>query len=69
MIGSVYEFRCIKTQQFPLSISGSEWADDTARTVALAQTIVTGQPHAKTIRAFGLQHHGLGMATGLPAGS
>ncbi len=60
IIGSVYEFHPIKTQQFPLFSGRSEWTDDTVLTMAVAQTILTGQPYAETIRAFGLQHPGAG---------
>jgi len=60
IIGSVYEFHPIKTQQFPLFSGRSDWTDDTALTMAVAQTILTGQPYAETIRAFGLQHPGAG---------
>ena len=60
IIGSAYEFHPIKTQEFPLFSGRSEWTDDTVLTMAVAQTILTGQPYAETIRAFGLQHPGAG---------
>jgi ADP-ribosylglycohydrolase len=52
IIGSVYEFHPIKTQQFPLFSPGSEWTDDTVLTMAVAETLLTGRPYEETLREF-----------------
>ncbi|MHB8071199.1 MAG: ADP-ribosylglycohydrolase family protein [Candidatus Cryosericum sp.] len=56
IIGSVYEFHPIKTVDFPLFSSGSEWTDDTVLTMAVAQTLLTGRPYDDTLREFALEH-------------
>jgi ADP-ribosyl-[dinitrogen reductase] hydrolase len=54
IIGSVYEFHPIKTQQFPLFSKGSAWTDDTVLTMAVAETLLTGRPYEETLCEFAL---------------
>lgn len=41
IIGSIYEYRQIKTKDFPLFKPRCHFADDTVLTVAVAQAILT----------------------------
>jgi len=43
IIGSVYEFRPIKTKDFPLFSPFCDFTDDTVLTVAVAEAILTGR--------------------------
>lgn len=45
MIGSVYEFHPIKRMDFPLFQPFSTFTDDTVLSIALAESILTGQPY------------------------
>jgi ADP-ribosylglycohydrolase len=39
-IGSVHEYLAIKTKDFPLFSAGSEFTDDSVRTIAVADAIL-----------------------------
>lgn len=52
IIGSVYEFRNIKTKVFPLFSEESEFTDDTILTVAIADAIIKGIPYCDSIREW-----------------
>ena len=41
IVGSKYEFRNIKTKEFPLISKGCTFTDDTVMTVAVARAILT----------------------------
>jgi ADP-ribosylglycohydrolase len=60
IIGSVYEFRPIKSQVFPLFSEHSQWTDDTVLTMAVAETLLTGHPYEETIRSFAQAHPNAG---------
>jgi ADP-ribosylglycohydrolase len=52
IIGSVYEFERIKSKQFDLFSPDSCFTDDTVLTVALAESILTGNDYASLMRAY-----------------
>jgi ADP-ribosylglycohydrolase len=56
IIGSVYEFRPIKTKDFPLFRRDSEFTDDTVVTVAVADAILAGRPYVDSIREVGRRY-------------
>ena len=64
IIGSVYEFQPIKTEEFPLFGEGCSFTDDTVLTVAVAHAILTGGDYAASIRAYARRypHAGYGGA-------
>lgn len=49
IIGSVYEWNNIKTTNFPLFQEQSHFTDDSVLTVALAESILTGEEYAATM--------------------
>lgn len=53
IIGSVYEFHGIKTEDFPLFIQRSHFTDDTVLTVAVADSILTGIGYAEAFKKWG----------------
>lgn len=52
IIGSVYEFRPIKTTDFPLFGPFSKFTDDTVLTVATAEALLTGEDYATAYRRY-----------------
>jgi ADP-ribosylglycohydrolase len=52
IIGSVYEFEGIKSKQFDLFSPDCCFTDDTVLTVALAESILTGNDYASLMRAY-----------------
>ncbi|MFZ4439385.1 MAG: ADP-ribosylglycohydrolase family protein [Syntrophales bacterium] len=52
IIGSVYEWKNIKTKQFDLFSPRCCFTDDTVLTVALADSIMTGTPYANNLKRF-----------------
>jgi ADP-ribosylglycohydrolase len=60
IIGSVYEYRQIKTKDFPLFDSRCEFTDDTVLTVAVADAILSGRPYIKSVREIGRRYPGAG---------
>lgn len=52
IVGSVYEFHPIKHTQFPLFRADSFFTDDSVLTIALAQSILTGQPYLDVMLEF-----------------
>lgn len=52
IIGSPYEVRPIKTTQFPLFHHACRFTDDTVLTVALADSIMTGEPYMWNLKEF-----------------
>ena len=62
IIGSVYEFNNIKTEDFPLFSLGSTFTDDTVMTIAVADCILTGKEYAAAFKEWGrvFPHAGYG---------
>ncbi len=60
IIGSIYEFRPIKTKDFPLFQPRSRFTDDTVLTVAIAEAILSGRPYAQSVREIGRRYPGAG---------
>lgn len=52
IIGSVYEWNGIKTKQFDLFSQDCSFTDDTVLTVALAESILTGNDYASLMRSY-----------------
>lgn len=52
IIGSVYEWRNIKTKEFPLFSKQCFFTDDSILTIALADTILTGTPYVENLKRF-----------------
>jgi ADP-ribosylglycohydrolase len=52
IIGSVYEWRNIKTKEFPLFADHCLFTDDSILTIALADTILTGTPYVENLKIF-----------------
>ena len=52
IIGSVYEFKPIKTEDFELFSPGSTFTDDTVLTVALADAILHGKDYGRTMKEY-----------------
>ena len=52
IIGSVYEWKNIKTKQFDLFSPDCCFTDDTVLTVALAESILTGTDYASLMKAY-----------------
>ena len=53
IIGSVYEFHDIKTEDFELFGPGCRFTDDTVMTVAVADSILTGKGYAAAFKEWG----------------
>lgn len=60
IIGSVYEYRQIKTKDFPLFDPRCEFTDDTVLTVAVADAILSGRPYIDSVREIGRRYPGAG---------
>jgi ADP-ribosylglycohydrolase len=58
IIGSVYEYRQIKTKGFPLFSARCKFTDDTVLTVAVAHAILSGTPYVDSIRRIGQRYPG-----------
>jgi ADP-ribosylglycohydrolase len=56
IIGSVYEYDPIKTEDFPLFDADCRFTDDTVMTVAVAHAILEGADYAATMKAFGRRY-------------
>ena len=52
IIGSVYEWKNIKTKQFDLFSPDCCFTDDTVLTVALAESILSGTDYASLMRVY-----------------
>lgn len=52
VIGSVYEMGSLKTLQFPLFVPESRFTDDTVCTVALADSLLTGDDYARLLKQY-----------------
>ena len=56
IIGSVYEYDPIRTEDFPLFDADCRFTDDTVMTVAVAHAILEGADYAATMKAFGRRY-------------
>ena len=52
IIGSIYEFNPIKTEDFELFSPGCRFTDDTVLTVALAEAIFHGKDYGRTMKEY-----------------
>lgn len=79
IVGSVYEFRPVKTADFPLFSHRSCFTDDTVLTVATADALISGAGYGKKYREYyrlypdagygGMFHHWAGNPSAGPYGS
>ena len=60
IIGSVYEYRPIKTKDFPLFHPQCKFTDDTVLTVAIADAILSDRPYLEAVRELGRRYPGAG---------
>jgi len=60
IIGSVYEYQPIKTEEFPLFSAGCGFTDDTVMTVAVARAILEGGDYAAAMKDFGRRYPNAG---------
>lgn len=60
VIGSVYEWRNVKTTDFPLFARRSRYTDDTVLTVAVADCILRGRGYAEALKEYYLIYPGAG---------
>jgi ADP-ribosylglycohydrolase len=56
IIGSVYEFRPIKTKDFTLFSPHCGFTDDTVLTVAVAEAILNGRSYLESVREIGRRY-------------
>ena len=52
IVGSIYEWNNIKTTEFPLFQDHCHFTDDSVLTVALAESILTGESYASTMKRY-----------------
>ena len=57
IIGSVHEFKCGKTMDFPLFVAHSNFTDDSVLTVAVAECLLTGANYSDKLRELGYLLH------------
>lgn len=60
IIGSSYEFKGLKSTEFPLFTSASRFTDDTVLTVAVADCILHNRDYAKTFKEYGRRYPNAG---------
>lgn len=60
VIGSVFEWHNIKTEDFVLFSPQSRFTDDTVLTVAIADAILNGKDYARTIQEYGKRYPHVG---------
>lgn len=56
IIGSVHEFLCGKTKEFPLFVEGSRFTDDSVLTIAVADCLLTGAGYVDTLRRYSMRY-------------
>lgn len=52
IIGSVHEFECEKTMDFPLFVEGSRFTDDTVLTVSVADCLLAGASYVDKLHEY-----------------
>ena len=60
MIGSTRELGQLKTKDFPLFETRSQYTDDTVMTIAIAHALAHNKPFAETLQRFGRKYHNAG---------
>jgi len=60
IVGSIYEFKPIKTKEFPLFSKKSRFTDDTVLTVAVGKAILEGTDYQKAVHMMGRKYPGAG---------
>jgi ADP-ribosylglycohydrolase len=60
VIGSVYEHRPVKHNEFPLFTRHPTFTDDTVPTVALAHAILRGEDYGLSMKPHGRRYSGAG---------
>ncbi len=60
IIGSVYEYEGIKTEDFPLFSPHSDFTDDSVLTIALADSILTGADYTQNLIKYTAAYPGRG---------
>jgi len=60
IIGSVYEWKNVKTTDFPLFTSLSDFTDDSVLTLATMNAIVEGTDYVKNYHDFGIKYYNRG---------
>ena len=63
IVGSIYEFHAIKTQDFSLFGPGSMYTDDTVLTVAVAESIINSRDYGSVIKEYGKRYPNAGYGT------
>lgn len=56
VVGSVYEHRPHKSEDFPLLDEASRFTDDTVLTAAIAHAVTHGEEYGRALRRFGRAH-------------
>jgi ADP-ribosylglycohydrolase len=56
VIGSIYEWRPIKSKHFPLFDPRCRFTDDTVLSVAIAEAILSGRSYRSSLLTFGRRH-------------
>lgn len=56
IVGSIYEWNNIKTTKFPLFRDDCHFTDDSVLTVALAESILTGESYASVMKRYFLNY-------------
>jgi ADP-ribosylglycohydrolase len=56
IVGSVFEWKRIKSKEFPLFSTRSDFTDDTVMTVAVADAILNKKPYAATLQEWGRRY-------------
>lgn len=64
IIGSVHEFRCAKTKEFPLFVPATTFTDDTVLTVAVADCLLTGSSYVDKFHEYTRAHPRRGYGAG-----
>jgi len=56
IIGSTYEFACMKNYNFKLLPDGSNYTDDSVLTIAIANAILSGTGYGESLKAWALNY-------------
>lgn len=56
IIGSVYEWKNVKTTDFPLFVERSRFTDDTVMSIAAAECVLNGLDYEETFKAYGRRY-------------
>lgn len=56
IIGSVHEFKAVKSADFDLFVTDCTFTDDTVMTIAVADSILRGTDYVQSFKTFGRKH-------------